>query len=151
MQKAGSFRRRPSCSISVPDYGVVVVVDVDVAGEVVTVGPPALLAERASARPTPVNARTPTIIVVSRSQDCAWRTPAGLPGAKAVESANALGAQSASDIAKQMALFMSNPPKGTDATLNQSKGSRNEASLPDTAPSFRKFPVWQAHHQFCWN
>jgi hypothetical protein len=117
MEKAGNFRRRPLCSFSLPDYGVALVPVVDVAGEVVTVGPPALLAERASARPAPVNARTATIIVVLRSQDCARRTPAGLPGAKEVESANAPGAQSASDIAKQMALFTSNPLEGTDETL----------------------------------
>jgi hypothetical protein len=109
-----------------PDYGVVLVPVVEVAGEVVTVGPPALLAERASAKPTPVNARTPTIIVVLRSQVCAWRTPAGFPGAKAVEFANALGAQSASDIARQMALLISNSLEGTGRTLDQSKGSRNE-------------------------
>jgi hypothetical protein len=138
MEKAGSFRRRPLRLISLPDYGVVLVPVVDVAGEVVTVGPPALLAERASARPTPVNARRATTIVVLRSQDCAWRTPAGLPGAKAVESANALGAQSASDIAKQMALFTSNPLEGFDETLDKSRSSRNQAELPDVTPSFRK-------------
>ena len=85
---------------------VVVVVDVDVPA-VLVVGPPALLAETASAIPNPANARVAIIIVVFVSQFCAWCTPAGFPGANADESANALVVQSANDIAKQRAVFMS--------------------------------------------
>ena len=78
-----------------------------VVGEVLVVGPPALLAEAANAIPAPAKARVAIIIVVLMSQVCAARTPAGLPGANAEESANALVVLSASDIAKQRAFFIS--------------------------------------------
>jgi len=83
---------------------VVVVVVVD--GDVLVVGPPALLADKAIARPAPVKAITDKIIVVSMSQFSALCTPAGFPGAKVDESANALVVQSANDIAKQRAFFI---------------------------------------------
>ena len=110
---------------------------VDVAGEVLAVGPPALFAEVASAIPTPANAITLMIIVVLRSQLWAWRTPAGLPGAKVVESANAFVAQSARDTAKQIALFISIPPTGTDETLDLSEGSgkRNRLASCSATPT----------------
>ena len=88
----------------------VVEVDVDVLGEVLAVGPPALPAEAAIAMPAPASARTPMIMVVLVSQSCAWRTPAGLPADREEESANALVVQRASDIAKQTAFFISITP-----------------------------------------
>ena len=81
----------------------VVVVDDDV----LVVGPPAFPAEAAIPMPAPASASTAMIIVVLVSQVCARRTPAGLPGANADESANALVVQSASDIARQTAVFIS--------------------------------------------
>ena len=90
------------------DYVVVPVpvVVVDVEGDVLVVGPPALLADRAIARPTPVKARTDKTIVVSMSQFSALWTPAGFPGAKADESASALVVQRANEIAKQREFFI---------------------------------------------
>jgi hypothetical protein len=126
--------------MSSPDYGVVLVVDV--AGEVLAVGPPALLAEAASAMPPPASARTLMIIVVFRSQVWAWRTPAGLPGAKAVESANAFVAQSASDIAKQTALFISIPLEGRNK-----RNARPKERFPQTQPAY--VMLRRAHRGFC--
>ena len=82
----------------------------DVEGELLTVGPPALPAEAAIANPAPAKATTLKIMVVLRSQSWAACTPAGLPGARAEESANALEVQSASDIAKQIGFFISTTP-----------------------------------------
>ena len=79
---------------------------VDVEGDVLAVGPPALPADAASAIPAAAKATAATIIVVLVSQNCALCTPAGFPGAKADESANALVVQSANDIAKQRAFFI---------------------------------------------
>ena len=94
-----------------------------VVGEVLAVGPPALLAEAAIPMPAPARASTAMIIVVLMSQFCARCTPAGLPGDNAEESANALVLQSARDTAKQMAFFIINSSKGwpnlNPATLNQ--------------------------------
>jgi hypothetical protein len=92
--------------------------------EVLVVGPPPLV-DAASPKPNPARATTEIIIVVLRSHDCASRTPAGLPGFNADESASALVVQSASDVAKQIAAFISNPRKHTAETLDQSSGSRN--------------------------
>ena len=92
-----------------PDYVVLpvpVVFVVVVDGDVLVVGPPALLADNAIARPAPTNAIAAKIIVVLVSQPWALCTPAGFPGAKADESANALVVQSANDIAKQRAFFI---------------------------------------------
>ena len=93
-------------------YEVVLVVDVLVVmGEELVVGPPALSAERARAIPNPAKASVATIIVVFVSQSCALCTPAGLPGANTDESASAPVVQSANDVAKQMAFFISTPRK----------------------------------------
>ncbi len=95
------------------DYEVVPVVAVDVeelVGVLLTVGPPALPADAAIPMPAPAKATTLRIMVVLRSQSWAARTPAGLPGGRAEESAKALEAQSASDIEKQMTFFISITP-----------------------------------------
>jgi hypothetical protein len=87
----------------------VVLVDVVVLEpEVLVVGPPPLV-EAASPKPNPARAATEIIIVVLRSHVCASRTPAGLPGFNADESANALVVQSANEIARPRAFFISNP------------------------------------------
>lgn len=107
---ASSFRYRPFCTNCLPDYEVVLVVEVVVVDDdVLVVGPPALPAEAASPIPNPAKPRAPIIIVVLMSQVCAMRTPAGFPGANADESASAFVVQSAGDIAKRMGVFMSIP------------------------------------------
>ena len=102
----------------------VVEVDVLVDDAVLVVGPPALPAEAAIPMPAPARASTPMIIVVLISQVWALWTPAGLPGARTGEFANALEVQSASDIARQVAVFISIPLERTGRTLDQVSGSR---------------------------
>ena len=110
----------------------VVEVDVLVDDAVLVVGPPALPAEAAIPMPTPAKATTPMIIVGLMSQVWALCTPAGLPGAKADEFANAPEVQSASEIAKQMAFFMSVSLERTRETPDQAIGShtRRQSSMP---------------------
>ena len=105
------LRHRRICADCSPAYEVVPVVDVvvvdDDAPPVLVVGPPALSADTARAMPNPARPSVATINVVFLSKACALRTPAGLPGISADESANALDVESASDNAKQAAFFIS--------------------------------------------
>ena len=96
---------------TVGNYEVVLVEDVLDVELVLVVGPAALPAEAAIAMPAAARPTPAMIRVVLVSRPCALCTPAGLPGASA-GLAMALLAQSASDVARQIASFMSNPQKG---------------------------------------